>query len=118
MVKEIICTVCPLGCHIQVTGEGDRIDSITGHTCKRGEVYGTQEFSHPVRLLTSTVKMEGCSQPLLPVRSETPIPQGLLFDCMEVLKKVVINAPVTRYDVIVENICGCGVNIIASDTVK
>ena len=118
MVKEIICTVCPLGCHITVEGEGDRIDSITGHTCKRGEEYGTQEFSHPVRILTSTVKLTGTSQPLLPVRSETPVPASLLFECMEVLKKVEVSVPVTRYDVIVENICGCGVNIIASDTVK
>lgn len=23
MEKEIICTVCPMGCHITVTGEGD-----------------------------------------------------------------------------------------------
>lgn len=50
MEKEIICTVCPMGCHITVTGEGDRVDSITGYTCKRGEEYGKQEFAHPVRL--------------------------------------------------------------------
>ena len=43
MEKEIICTVCPMGCHITVTGEGDRVDSITGYTCKRGEEYGKQE---------------------------------------------------------------------------
>ena len=53
MEKEIICTVCPMGCHITVTGEGDRVDSITGYTCKRGEEYGKQEFAHPVRILTS-----------------------------------------------------------------
>ena len=61
MEKEIICTVCPMGCHITVTGEGDRVDSITGYTCKRGEEYGKQEFAHPVRILTSTVKLEGRS---------------------------------------------------------
>ena len=112
-----ICTVCPMGCHITVTGEGDRVDSITGYTCKRGEEYGKQEFAHPVRILTSTVKLEGADQPLLPVRSEKPVPKELLADCMKVLKAVDVKAPVKRYDVIVENICGCGVNIVASDSV-
>ena len=117
MEKEIICTVCPMGCHITVTGEGDRVDSITGYTCKRGEEYGKQEFAHPVRILTSTVKLEGADQPLLPVRSEKPVPRELLADCIKVLKAVDVKAPVKRYDVIVENICGCGVNIVASDSV-
>lgn len=56
-------------------------------------------------------------QPLLPVRSEKPVPKELLADCMKVLKAVDVKAPVKRYDVIVENICGCGVNIVASDSV-
>lgn len=83
-----------------------RVDSITGYTCKRGEEYGKQEFAHPVRILTSTVKLEGADQPLLPVRSEKPVPKELLADCMKVLKAVDVKAPVKRYDVIVENICG------------
>lgn len=118
MEKEIICTVCPMGCHITVTGEGDRIDSISGYTCKRGEAYGRQEFAHPVRILTSTVKLEGADQPLLPVRSEKPVPKELLFTCMDILKKTVVKAPVKRYDVIVKDIAGCGVDIVASDTVE
>ena len=116
MEKEIICTVCPMGCHMTVDGEGERIDSISGFSCKRGETYGKQEFSHPVRILTSTVKLLGGGQPLLPVRSAQPVPKELLFECMEILKKVTAKAPVKRYDVIVENICGCGVNIVATDS--
>lgn len=118
MKKEIICTICPLGCHITVTGEGDEIETIEGYTCKRGEDYGRQEFSHPVRILTSTVKLTGGAQPLLPVRSEKPVPRELLLSCMDLLKETSVGVPVKRYDVIVENICGSGVNIVASDTVE
>lgn len=118
MKKEIICTVCPLGCHITAEGEGTRIDSISGYTCKRGEEYGRQEFSHPVRILTSTVKLAGGDQPLLPVRSNEPVPRELLFACMEVLKKTEVKAPVKCYDVIVHNICGSGVDIVATDTAE
>ncbi len=117
MEKEIICTVCPMGCHIFVEGEGDRIDRIEGFTCKRGEEYGRAEFSHPVRILTSTVKITGADQPLLPVRSEGPVPKELIPSCMEEIRNTVAKAPVGVHDVIIENICGCGVNIIASDTV-
>lgn len=118
MKKEIICTICPLGCRITVTGEGGGIETIEGYTCKRGEDYGRQEFSHPVRILTSTVKLTGGEQPLLPVRSEKPVPRELLVSCMDVLKKARVSVPVKRYDVIVENICGSGINIVASDTVE
>ena len=68
MTKEIICTVCPMGCHILVEGEGDQVTSITGYTCRRGEEYGRQEFSHPVRILTTTVKTDSKVHPLLPIR--------------------------------------------------
>lgn len=118
MKKEIICTICPLGCHITVTGEGDRIETIEGFTCKRGEEYGRQEFAHPVRILTSTVKLTGGVQPLLPVRSERPVPRELLFSCMDVIRETEVRVPVRRYDVVVENICGSGINIVASDTVE
>lgn len=59
MKKEIICTVCPIGCHILAEGTKEEITSIEGYTCNRGKEYGTREFLHPVRILTSTVKVDG-----------------------------------------------------------
>ena len=37
MKKEIICTVCPRGCHIQVEGEGDKVISVADFTCLASE---------------------------------------------------------------------------------
>ena len=48
MNKEIICTVCPRGCHITVTGDGKNVATLDGYGCKRGIEYATNEFSHPV----------------------------------------------------------------------
>ena len=59
MEKEIICTVCPRGCHIQVEGERETVRQVTGYICKRGLEYATAEFTHPVRILTTTVKLDG-----------------------------------------------------------
>ena len=114
MKKEIICTVCPMGCHIMVEGEGEKILSIEGNNCKRGEQYATTEFSHPVRILTTTIKTDSEKNPLIPVRSEKPIPKEKIMDCMKVIRECKVSAPVNVYDVLVENICGTGINIVAT----
>ena len=100
MKKEIICTVCPMGCRITVEGEGENI------TC------------HPVRILTTTVKTNSEKTPLVPVRSEKPLPKEKIMDCMEVIRKQEAKTPIAAYDVIVENICDTGINIVATGSVK
>ena len=118
MKKEIICTVCPRGCHIQVEGEGEKIISVEGYGCKRGLEYGSTEFAHPVRILTTTVKLEGEQIDLLPVRSNKPLPKEKLFECMDVIRSVEVKLPVKCYDVVIPNICGTGVDIVATKTVE
>ncbi|MBQ7879998.1 MAG: DUF1667 domain-containing protein [Clostridia bacterium] len=117
MKKEIICTVCPRGCHVIVDGDGKNIVSIDGYGCKRGLTYAEAEYSDPVRILTTTVKVEGKANELLPVRSKIPMPQAKLFECMEILKKTTAKLPVKRYDVIVQDVCGTGVDIVATKDV-
>ena len=115
MTKEIICTVCPRGCHITVTGEGERIDSVTGNSCPRGDVYARSEFVCPVRLLCTSVKLEGSERrAMLPIRSTKPIPKSMMFDCMAEVKKVSIRPPVSMHQVIIENIAGSGIDMVAS----
>lgn len=118
MKKEIICTVCPMGCRITVEGEGENITSVTGNICKRGEVYASAEFCHPVRILTTTAKTDNEKTPLVPVRSEKPLPKEKIMDCMAVIRDVTMKTPVSMYDVVVENICDTGINIVATGDVK
>ena len=117
MKKDIICTICPKGCTITVEDNGGKL-SLSGYGCKRGEVYATNEFTAPVRILTTTVKINGNDSDLLPVRSSAPIPKEKLLDCMEVIKKATVNLPVKQYDIIVTNICGTGVDIVATKSEK
>lgn len=114
MKKDIICTVCPMGCVISVEGENGRIDSIDGFTCPRGKNYAENEFISPVRILTSTAKISGAKTPLVAVRSKTPVPKDKLFECMAEIRKLNLNAPVKRGDVLINNVCGTGVDIISS----
>ena len=114
MKKEIICTVCPRGCHIIVDGEDKVIKGVEGYACKRGLTYATDEFISPVRILTTLVKIVGRENELLPVRSNRPLPKAKMFDCMEVIKSAQVTVPIKRYDIVVENICDTGVDIVAT----
>ena len=111
---ELTCIVCPMGCHLNVeqSEEGFKVE---GNTCKRGEKYAVQELTNPTRVITTTVKLENYLQ-LLPVKTEDPIPKGMIFDIMEALDKVRVNAPVKVGDVIVENILDTGVDVISAKT--
>lgn len=113
----ITCTTCPIGCSITVEGDGATITSMEGAVCKRGEKYATAEYTHPERILTSLVKVEGGETPLAPIRSAKPVPKDRLFDCMNVIRSVVLSSPVKAGDVVVADICGTGVDMVATGSV-
>ncbi len=116
--KDIICTICPTGCIIHVTGDEKSIASIEGFTCKRGETYGRAEFLAPVRTLTSTVKVEGSAYPLVACRSNAPLPKEKVLDCMKEIHALTVKAPVARGQVLIADILGTGVDIVATGEAK
>ena len=112
-VKEMTCIVCPMGCPLKVTINGDEIVDVTGNTCPRGKKYAITEVTAPRRVLTSTVRVEGGHLPLCPVRTRGDIPKGLLFDAMQEVNALIIKAPVAIGDVLIPDICGTGVPLVA-----
>lgn len=116
--KEIICIVCPMGCQMEVSGDGGPEGyTVTGNACSRGEKYGIKELINPTRVLTTTIKLKGRSHKRLPVRSDAPLPKEIIIQCIRLLDAVEAKAPVTIGSTIVENILGTGVNIIATRSV-
>jgi CxxC motif-containing protein len=101
-----------MGCHLQVDEENDY--AVTGNTCKRGAVYGRNELMNPTRVLTTTVAIDGASHGRMPVRTADAIPKGKLFDAIEELKKVRLTSPVHCGDVVLKDLLGTGVDVIAS----
>lgn len=108
------CIMCPMGCELTVTIENGAVTSVTGNTCPRGPKYANDEVTAPKRMLTTTVAIDGGALPLLPVVSATVLPKERVLDCARYLRGVKLQAPVKTGDVVVENILGLGVNIIAS----
>lgn len=116
--SSLVCIVCPLGCQLDVTqhDEGGEIQ-VEGYGCRRGKDYAVEEITNPTRMVTSTVIIKNSSLARLPVKTARPIPKKLIFSCMEELNKVEVNAPVKVGDVIVQNLLGSGVDIVATRSV-
>ena len=114
-MKELICIVCPKGCHLKVDEENGY--AVTGNSCPRGAVYGKKELVNPTRVLTSTVNVTGGTLKRVSVKTDGDIPKSQLFPAMEALENVEMKAPVSIGDVVLENFLGLGVNLVATKTV-
>ena len=111
-MKELICIVCPKGCHLKANEESGF--TVTGNGCPRGAEYARTELTNPTRVVTSTVRCEGGAYPRCPVKTDQAIPKTLIFDAMKALNGITLTAPVHMGDVVVENVCGTGVNFVAT----
>lgn len=114
MKKEMVCIVCPMSCHLSVELEKKQVKSVEGNSCPRGAKYASEELTNPTRMVTSTVTLKNASLTRLPVVTEHPIPKGKIKDVMKQINKVKVKAPVSRNDIIIENVSRTGVNVIAS----
>ncbi|MFZ2538880.1 MAG: DUF1667 domain-containing protein [Oscillospiraceae bacterium] len=113
-MTELICIVCPKGCHLKVDEENGY--AVTGHSCQKGEVYGQKELTNPTRVLTSTVRINGALHLRLPVKTNRDIPKGEITNAMKLLNDVTMQAPVKIGDVVLENALGLGVDFVATKT--
>lgn len=116
--RELICIGCPLGCPLTVTMEAGEVVSVEGNTCKRGDVYARKEVTNPTRIVTSTVMVEGGSDVTVSCKTANDIPKGKIFECVRALKGVCVKAPVHIGDVILSDVAGTGVDIVATSNVE
>ena len=106
MNKDLICIGCPLGCAVTVEMDGDIIVSVTGNTCPRGDAYARKEVTSPTRIVTSTVRVNGGTLPVVSVKTQNDIPKNKMIDCVKALRKVVLEAPVRIGDVALSDVVG------------
>ncbi|MBP3891191.1 MAG: DUF1667 domain-containing protein [Solobacterium sp.] len=111
---ELTCIVCPRGCTINYDVENGEAINITGNACPRGKAYTEAEIKAPTRMVTSTVPVYGAHCHQLPVITSAPIPKGSIFEVMEEIHNTSIEAPVKMGQVIIENVAGTGIQILAA----
>ena len=103
-----------MGCLITVEKKEDGSLKITGNTCKKGEEYARNEFTAPVRTVTSMITVENGKGKVVPVKTESEIPKGKIGECMEEIQKARVPAPVRVGDVLIRNVAGTSVSVIAT----
>ena len=119
MVKKesFTCIGCPIGCTLDVTMHDLENIVVEGNLCAIGDRYGKKEIVEPVRMVTTTVFVENGINNLVPVKTDKEINKDLMIDLAKALMSVRVEAPVYIGDIIVENILGSDVNMIATSEV-
>ena len=114
------CTTCPSECLLTVEVEHDtdgavaEVHSVTGNSCPRGDTFAHQELTCPMRVLTTTVAVSGGDEALLPVRTAEAIPLELHAQAMDLIRGLVVDAPIRMGDVVQEDLLGTNIDLVAS----
>lgn len=114
------CTTCPSECLLTVEVERDangavvEARSVTGNNCARGDKFAHQELTCPMRVLTTTVAVSDGEETLLPVRTAEAIPLALHAHAMDLIRGVIVEAPIRMGDVVLPNLLDTGTDLIAS----
>lgn len=114
------CTTCPSECLLTVEvergadGAVAEVRSVTGNSCPRGNKFAHQELTCPMRVLTTTVAVSCGDEALLPVRTAEAIPLELHAQAMDLIRGLVVKAPIRMGDTVLPNLLNTGINLIAS----
>lgn len=116
--EKLVCVNCPKGCNITVQIEGDEVKDVQGYSCKEGFNYARQEVIRPMRILTSTVRIEGALNRVAPVITDGEIPLDMWHEAMDEIKTIKVSAPIAVNQVLVADFLVTGVNLVSSRTMQ
>lgn len=116
-MREMTCIACPMGCRMTASRDERGEVRVEGQTCKRGLTYGIQEFTCPMRTVTSSVRVSGGRRPLCAVKTQNVIPKAKIPEALEAIRMAKPTAPIRIGDVIIANIADTGVNLVATASV-
>ena len=109
---KLVCINCPRGCELEAEVSQGEV-KVSGQACPRGEAYAKDELTNPTRMVTGLVKVAGTRRPL-PVKTRIAVPKGRISDVTNLLANTTVLPPKRIGDVIVEDVCGTGVDIVAT----
>lgn len=116
-IAAYTCICCPLGCRIEVAlDENGQVSEVSGYTCKRGADYAAQEAVAPERMVTAVLCVSGCLEPVS-VKTQRPVPKAAMKDVLAAVAALRLDAPVAVGDVLIEDVCGTGVAVVATKSV-
>ncbi len=117
---NLTCIGCPLGCQIEVLMDDDKtIRLVTGNNCSNGDKYARKEVTSPTRIVTSSVRVYGSKngERMVPLKTASDVPKGKMMDVIRALRGVSVPCPVRIGDVLMADVAGTGVDVIATKDV-
>jgi CxxC motif-containing protein/thioredoxin reductase len=115
--NQLVCIGCPASCLITidkgVDGSSESL-KISGNSCPVGEEYARKEVTAPTRYLASFMRIAGGSGKVVSVKTAADIPKGKIFGCMKEIRGKTASAPVFAGDILIHNVAGTGVDVVAT----
>ena len=116
--RQLTCIGCPMGCQLTATIENGVVTAVTGNTCKRGDSYARKECVAPERTVTGTARCTGGAAAVVSVRTAGEVPKEKVFDVAHALNTALVTLPVKAGEVVIADVCGTGVAVVATKSAK
>jgi CxxC motif-containing protein len=113
----LTCVLCPVGCELEVCSTERGLD-VQGNQCEKGIDFATEEVLYPKRNLATSIPVKGSATRLVSVRLSDRVPREKIFPILKEIAKLRPEAPVKRGQVLIPDVLGSGVDVIATRTVE
>lgn len=75
-------------------------------------------MTNPTRIVTTTVRVLNGTEKVVSVKTKEDIQKSRILDCIRELKEVTVTAPVEIGDVVLHDVAGTGVDIVATKNIS
>ena len=117
VVDRLTCVLCPVGCELEVRrDEAGELD-VRGNQCDKGAPFAVEEILHPKRNLATSIPVRGTASKMVSVRLSGPVPREMIFPILAEIARLRPEAPFSRGQVLITDVLGTGVDVIATRTV-
>ena len=113
----LTCVLCPVGCELQVRKDESGELDVQGNQCDKGLPFAVEEILHPKRNLATSIPVQGTASKMVSVRLSGPVLREMIFPILAEIAKLRPEVPVRRGQVLIADVLGTGVDVIATRTV-
>ncbi len=119
-VYRFTCVICPLSCsvEVEVEDEGGRVKDVRGFSCPRGKEWAVEEALSPRRVVMTVVRVRGGEEPVVSVKTDSPIPKDRIRELMSYLATLEVKAPISVGQVLVDRPLGLETRVVATRSVR
>ncbi len=114
VVDRLTCVLCPVGCELEVARDPSGGLEVQGNQCDKGVPFALEEILRPKRNLATSVPIKGTAATMVSVRLSGPVARDMIFPILAEITKLRPEAPVRRGQVLIADVLGTGVDVIAT----